>query len=113
MGGKSSYVRSVALIAIMAQIGSYVPAESARLGLLDAVFTRMGAFDNMMKGESTFMVELSETSDILKQATPRSLIILDELGRGTSTVSSFDVLKEVRFVLTYRSMMALPLLRPC
>jgi DNA mismatch repair protein MSH3 len=85
MGGKSSYVRSVALISIMAQIGSYVPAESARLGLLDAVFTRMGAFDNMMKGESTFMVELSETSDILKQATPRSLVILDELGRGTST----------------------------
>jgi len=85
MGGKSSYVRSVALIAIMAQIGSYVPAHSARLGLLDAVFTRMGAFDNMMKGESTFMVELSETSDILKQVTPRSLVILDELGRGTST----------------------------
>lgn len=85
MGGKSSYVRQVALIAIMGQIGSYVPAESAQLGMLDAVFTRMGAFDNMMAGESTFMVELSETSDILKQATPRSLIILDELGRGTST----------------------------
>lgn len=85
MGGKSSYVRQVALICIMAQIGSYVPATSARLGMLDAVFTRMGAFDNMMAGESTFMVELSETSDILKQATPRSLVILDELGRGTST----------------------------
>ena len=85
MGGKSSYVRQVALIAIMAQIGSYVPAASAKLGMLDAVFTRMGAFDNMMAGESTFMVELSETSDILKQATPKSLIILDELGRGTST----------------------------
>ena len=85
MGGKSSYVRQVALIAIMGQIGSYVPAESAKLGMLDAVFTRMGAFDNMMAGESTFMVELSETSDILKQASPRSLIILDELGRGTST----------------------------
>jgi DNA mismatch repair protein MSH3 len=85
MGGKSSYVRQVALIAIMGQIGSYVPAESARLGLLDAVFTRMGAFDNMLAGESTFMVELSETADILKQATPRSLVILDELGRGTST----------------------------
>ena len=85
MGGKSSYVRQVALIAIMAQIGSYVPAARARLGLVDAVFTRMGAFDNMMAGESTFMVELSETSDMLKQATPRSLVILDELGRGTST----------------------------
>jgi DNA mismatch repair protein MSH3 len=85
MGGKSSYVRQIALIAIMGQIGSYVPAESAKLGMLDAVFTRMGAFDNMMAGESTFMVELSETSDILKQATPRSLVILDELGRGTST----------------------------
>ena len=85
MGGKSSYVRQVALIAIMGQIGSYVPADSAKLGILDAVFTRIGAFDNIMAGESTFMVELSETSDILKQATPRSLIILDELGRGTST----------------------------
>ena len=67
MGGKSSYVRQVALIAIMGQIGSYVPAESAKLGMLDAVFTRMGAFDNMMAGESTFMVELSETADILKK----------------------------------------------
>ncbi|KAL9103874.1 MAG: hypothetical protein Q9163_001111 [Psora crenata] len=85
MGGKSSYVRQVALIAIMGQIGSYVPAQSAKLGMFDAVFTRMGAFDNMMTGESTFMVELSETSDILRQATSRSLIILDELGRGTST----------------------------
>ncbi|PYH93459.1 DNA mismatch repair protein Msh3 [Aspergillus ellipticus CBS 707.79] len=85
MGGKSSYVRQVALIAILGQIGSYVPARAAKLGMLDAVFTRMGAFDNMLAGESTFMVELSETADILKQATPRSLVILDELGRGTST----------------------------
>ncbi|OJD17750.1 DNA mismatch repair protein MSH3 [Emergomyces pasteurianus Ep9510] len=85
MGGKSSYVRQVALISIMGQIGSYVPADSATLGMLDAVYTRMGAFDNMLAGESTFMVELSETADILKQATPRSLVILDELGRGTST----------------------------
>lgn len=85
MGGKSSYVRSVALVAIMAQVGSYVPAAAAELGILDAVFTRMGAADNMLAGESTFMVELSETSDILKQAGPRSLVILDELGRGTST----------------------------
>jgi DNA mismatch repair protein MSH3 len=85
MGGKSSYVRSVALICIMAQIGCYVPATRARLGLLDAVFTRMGAFDNMLSGESTFMVELAECADILKLASPRSLVILDELGRGTST----------------------------
>lgn len=85
MGGKSSYVKQTALLAIMGQIGSYIPAASAQLGLLDAVLTRMGAFDNMMAGESTFMVELSETADILKQATARSLVILDELGRGTST----------------------------
>lgn len=85
MGGKSSYVRSVALISIMAQMGSFVPAGSATLGILDAVFTRMGAFDNMMSGESTFMVELGETSDMLKLATERSLVVLDELGRGTST----------------------------
>ncbi|KAK6370366.1 Mismatch repair protein msh3 [Lithohypha guttulata] len=85
MGGKSSYVRSVALITIMAQIGSFVPADSAQIGIVDAVFTRMGAFDNMMAGESTFMVELSETSDILKLSTERSLVVLDELGRGTST----------------------------
>ncbi|KAF2199804.1 DNA mismatch repair protein-like protein msh3 [Delitschia confertaspora ATCC 74209] len=98
MGGKSSYVRSGALIAIMGQIGSYVPAEEARLGMLDAVYTRMGAFDNMLKGESTFMVELSETSDILKSATPRSLVILDELGRGTST---FDGVAIAEAVLDY------------
>ncbi|KAF1998009.1 DNA mismatch repair protein MSH3 [Amniculicola lignicola CBS 123094] len=98
MGGKSSYVRSGALIAIMGQIGSYVPAEEANLGMLDAVFTRMGAFDNMLKGESTFMVELSETADILKSATPRSLIILDELGRGTST---FDGVAIAEAVLDY------------
>ncbi|CAK1368035.1 DNA mismatch repair protein msh3 [Cercospora beticola] len=95
MGGKSSYVRSVALIAIMAQIGSYVPADACELGLLDAVFTRMGAGDNMMKGESTFMVEVGETSDILKQATPRSLVILDELGRGTSTHDGVAIAQSV------------------
>lgn len=85
MGGKSSYVRQVALIAIMGQIGSYVPATSATLKLLDAVYTRMGASDHMIRGESTFMVELNETSEIMKHATSRSLVILDELGRGTST----------------------------
>jgi DNA mismatch repair protein MSH3 len=98
MGGKSSYVRSAALIAIMGQIGSYVPASSAKLGMLDAVFTRMGALDNMLKGESTFMVELNETSDILRSATNRSLIILDELGRGTST---FDGVAIAEAVLDY------------
>ncbi|KAI8363900.1 muts domain V-domain-containing protein [Blakeslea trispora] len=85
MGGKSSYIRQIALIAMMAQIGSYVPATKATLSVLDAIYTRMGASDNMMRGKSTFMVELYETSDMMRQATPRSLVILDELGRGTST----------------------------
>lgn len=85
MGGKSSYIRQIALISIMGQIGSYVPATSATLSILDAVYTRMGASDNMMRGESTFMVELHETADIMKYATAKSLVILDELGRGTST----------------------------
>lgn len=107
MGGKSSYVRSVALISIMGQIGSYVPAESAELGMLDAVFTRMGAFDNMMRGESTFMVELGETSDILKQATPRSLVILDELGRGTSTHDGVAIAEAVLRELVDRGVMTL------
>uniref|UniRef100_A0A8C6M0F7 DNA mismatch repair protein MSH3 n=1 Tax=Nothobranchius furzeri TaxID=105023 RepID=A0A8C6M0F7_NOTFU len=85
MGGKSSYIRQVALICIMAQIGSYVPASEARVGLLDAIYTRMGASDNIYKGRSTFMEELKEASEIIRQATERSLVILDELGRGTST----------------------------
>ncbi|XP_064608529.1 DNA mismatch repair protein Msh3-like [Liolophura sinensis] len=85
MGGKSSYIRQVALIVIMAQIGSYVPAEFARLGVFDAVFTRMGARDDLYRGRSTFMVELQEASAIMAQATHKSLVILDELGRGTST----------------------------
>ncbi|KAG8598457.1 hypothetical protein GDO81_002618 [Engystomops pustulosus] len=85
MGGKSSYIKQVALITIMAQIGSYVPAEEVTIGVVDGIFTRMGAADNIYKGRSTFMEELSETAEILKQASPRSLVILDELGRGTST----------------------------
>ncbi|XP_056021939.1 DNA mismatch repair protein Msh3-like isoform X3 [Ostrea edulis] len=85
MGGKSSYIKQVAIICILAQIGSYVPAESAKIGILDAIFTRMGATDEIFSGRSTFMVELQETSDILSQATSRSLVVLDELGRGTST----------------------------
>ncbi|KAL0466527.1 DNA mismatch repair protein Msh3 [Neurospora intermedia] len=85
MGGKSSYTRAVALLVLLAQIGSFVPATSMALTLSDAIFTRMGARDNLFKGESTFMVEVSETAAILRQATPRSLVVLDELGRGTST----------------------------
>ncbi|VDI57396.1 DNA mismatch repair protein MSH3 [Mytilus galloprovincialis] len=85
MGGKSSYIKQVALITILTQIGSYVPAESAEMGIVDAVYTRMGASDEIYKGRSTFMVELQEASDIMLKATPRSLVILDELGRGTST----------------------------
>ncbi|GBO22596.1 DNA mismatch repair protein MSH3, partial [Araneus ventricosus] len=85
MGGKSTYVRQIALLAIMAHIGSYVPAESAAIPLLDAIYVRMGSDDALAQGKSTFMVEMSETSEILSSATSRSLVILDELGRGTST----------------------------
>ncbi|KAK8049625.1 hypothetical protein PG994_011355 [Apiospora phragmitis] len=85
MGGKSSYVRAVALLVLLAQVGSFVPADALELTLTDAIHTRMGAHDNLFAGESTFMVEVSETAQILRAATPRSLVILDELGRGTST----------------------------
>ncbi|XP_061527988.1 DNA mismatch repair protein Msh3 isoform X1 [Phycodurus eques] len=85
MGGKSSYIRQVALICVMAQIGSYVSSSEARLGILDGIYTRMGASDNIYKGRSTFMEELTEASEIISHATERSLVILDELGRGTST----------------------------
>lgn len=85
MGGKSSYIKQVALIVILAQVGSYVPAEEVELGVVDAIFTRMGATDNICQKQSTFMVELQETSEIIAQATAKSLVILDELGRGTST----------------------------
>jgi DNA mismatch repair protein MutS len=85
MGGKSTYLRQAALIAIMAQMGSFVPAESARLPLIDRIFTRIGASDNLSRGRSTFMVEMTETAVILNTATPRSFIVLDEIGRGTAT----------------------------
>ncbi|KAG8217898.1 muts domain V-domain-containing protein [Butyriboletus roseoflavus] len=91
MGGKSSAVRMVALIAIMAQIGSYVPARAAKVGMCDAIITRMGASDELARGRSTFMVEMAETNEILKTATSNSLVILDELGRGTSTADGMAI----------------------
>jgi DNA mismatch repair protein MutS len=98
MAGKSTYLRQVALITLMAQIGSYVPAEAASIGLVDRIFTRIGAQDDLATGQSTFMVEMVETANILHHATPRSLVILDEIGRGTST---YDGLAIARAVIEY------------
>ncbi|MGB7586423.1 MAG: DNA mismatch repair protein MutS, partial [Terriglobales bacterium] len=91
MGGKSTYLRQTALAVIMAQMGSFVPASSARLGIVDRVFTRIGASDNLARGRSTFMVEMTETAAILHTATPRSLILLDEIGRGTATYDGLAI----------------------
>lgn len=91
MGGKSTYMRQVALITVLAHIGSYVPAESATLGLVDQVFTRIGSSDDLAGGRSTFMVEMSETAHILHHATPRSLVLMDEIGRGTSTFDGLSL----------------------
>ena len=98
MAGKSTYMRQVALIVLMAQMGSFVPAKSAKLGLVDRVFTRIGASDDLSSGQSTFMVEMAEVASILKYATARSLLILDEIGRGTST---YDGMSIARAVLEY------------
>ena len=100
MAGKSTYMRQNALITLMAQIGSFVPASEATIGIIDNIFTRIGASDDLASGQSTFMVEMNEVADILKNATPKSLIILDEVGRGTST---FDGMSIARAVLEYIS----------
>jgi DNA mismatch repair protein MutS len=91
MGGKSVYLRQAALVSIMAQIGSFVPADEARISILDRVFTRVGASDSLARGRSTFMVEMTETANILNTATPRSLVLLDEVGRGTSTFDGLSL----------------------
>jgi DNA mismatch repair protein MutS len=91
MAGKSTYLRQVALIILMAQMGCFVPAREARIGVVDRIFTRIGALDNIMRGQSTFMVEMMETARILNQATSRSLVVLDEIGRGTSTFDGLSI----------------------
>ncbi len=91
MAGKSTYMRQVAIITLMAQVGSFVPAISAKIGIVDKIFTRVGASDDLSSGQSTFMVEMMEVSNILKEATSNSLVILDEIGRGTSTYDGLSI----------------------
>ncbi len=95
MAGKSTYMRQAALIVLMAQIGSFVPAEEARIGIIDRIFTRIGAADDLVGGQSTFMIEMSEMAGILNGATPRSLVLLDEVGRGTSTFDGISIARSV------------------
>ncbi len=95
MAGKSTYMRQTALIVLMAQIGGFVPADSASIGIVDSIFTRIGASDDLAAGQSTFMIEMNELADIIKNSTPRSLIILDEIGRGTSTFDGVSIAKSV------------------
>lgn len=91
MAGKSTYIRQIALIALMAQTGAFVPARKCRIGLVDRIFSRVGASDELSRGNSTFMVEMNETANILNNSTDRSLIILDEIGRGTSTYDGLSI----------------------
>jgi DNA mismatch repair protein MutS len=102
MAGKSTYLRQVALIVLLAQIGSFIPAAQARIGVVDRIFTRIGAQDHLQRGHSTFMVEMHETANILHNATPRSLVILDEIGRGTSTYDGLSIAWAVIEHLTTR-----------
>ncbi len=126
MGGKSTYLRQVALIVLMAQAGSFVPAAEAQVGLVDRIFSRVGASDNLARGQSTFLVEMNETANILNNATPRSLILLDEVGRGTSTFDGLSIAWSVAehlhdtprvaartlFATHYHELTELALLRP-
>src|SRR5206468_2403045 len=125
MGGKSTYLRQVALITLLAQTGSFVPAAEAEIGLVDRIFTRVGASDNLVGGESTFMVEMREMAHILANLTPRSLVILDEIGRGTSTFDGISIAWAVAehlheaaerprtlFATHYHELTALPVGRP-
>ena len=91
MAGKSTLIRQVALIVLMAQIGGFIPAREGRIGIVDRIFTRVGASDNLARGQSTFMVEMVETAYILRHATQRSLVVLDEIGRGTSTFDGMSI----------------------
>src|SRR5574344_560849 len=95
MAGKSTYMRQTALICLMAQIGSFVPAREARIGVIDKLFTRVGASDDLAMGQSTFMLEMSEVAYILSHATKRSLIMYDEIGRGTSTFDGMSIARAV------------------
>ncbi|MBR6789306.1 MAG: DNA mismatch repair protein MutS, partial [Oscillospiraceae bacterium] len=105
LAGKSTYMRQVALITIMAQMGSFVPAQSAEISIVDKVFSRVGASDDLSAGQSTFMVEMTEVADILKNATPSSLVILDEIGRGTSTFDGMSIAKAVvEHIITDRTL---------
>jgi DNA mismatch repair protein MutS len=107
MAGKSTYIRQVALLAIMAQIGSFIPAKAAHIGLIDKVFTRIGASDDLSRGQSTFMVEMTETANILNNATNRSLVVLDEIGRGTSTYDGISIAWSVaEYLLSEENRMA-------
>ncbi len=112
MAGKSTVIRQAALIVLLAQIGSHVPASSAEIGVVDQIFSRVGASDNLARGQSTFMVEMSETAHILRRATDRSLVILDEIGRGTSTFDGLALAFAIARHLVEKNRALDPVLNP-